>query len=73
MFAGHYMIAESLWWHNADDDHNMELLTTPTFANTGKRCRLRMYYAADLGDSGTMTVTITNDKGSTVSGLKDTS
>ena len=61
------MIAESSWWHYTDDAHNMEELTTPVFANTGKRCRLRMYYAADLGVNGTMAITVKNDAGTHVS------
>ena len=64
---GHYMIAESSWWHYGDDDHSMEEISTPVFGLTGKRCRLRMYYAAELGVNGTMEITVKNDAGSFVS------
>ena len=64
------MIAESNWWHYGEDEHEVEEISTPVFATTGKRCRLRMYYAADLGVNGTMTVTVKNDAGSFVSTVK---
>ena len=59
------MIAESSWYHD-DSEHAMEEISTPVFALTGKRCRLRFWYAADLGVNGTMRVTVKNDAGSNI-------
>ena len=62
--SGHYMMAESSWYH--DDDHLIEEISTPVFAKTGKRCRMRFWHVMDLGQNGSMVVTMKSDKGSVV-------
>jgi len=37
---GHYMMAETTWYHDGDE-HDSETISTPVFAKTGKRCRIR--------------------------------